>query len=229
MKKPALGLVRGERKKIAYVLIAIVLLSIIYPFSEQGTVAALIFVFLYLGLLGSGIYLVSSNRTLLVTAIILTVIIGTTGVTTILTDFGTPLWVQLLWGMSLIVYQGLIIAILAIFIIESHSVTVEVLYASIAIYFLLAATFGGVYAAMETTMPGSFISSSGAEITWQRMAYFSYVTITTLGYGDIVPVAPAAQSISAMEASIGTLYIAILIGRFVSLFQQGGSRATGSL
>lgn len=87
MKKPALGLVRGERKKIAYVLIAIVLLSIIYPFSEQGTVAALIFVFLYLGLLGSGIYLVSSNRTLLVTAIILTVIIGTTGVTTILTDF----------------------------------------------------------------------------------------------------------------------------------------------
>lgn len=61
------------------------------------------------------------------------------------------------------------------------------------------------------------------------MAYFSYVTITTLGYGDIVPVAPAAQSISAMEASIGTLYIAILIGRFVSLFQQGGSKATGSL
>ena len=45
--------------------------------------------------------------------------------------------------------------------------------------------------------------------------------MTTLGYGDIVPIAPAAQSVSAFEAAIGTLYIAILIGRFVSLFQQG--------
>lgn len=220
MKEAARSLSRGERSKIAYVLIAIVLLSVTYPFSEQGTAAALIFVFLYLGLLGSGIYLVSSHRLLLVTSIILTVVISITGVTTIVTDFGAPLWVQLMWGISLIVYQSLIIAILASFIIESQSVTAEVLYASVAIYFILASTFALVYGGIETTTPGSFISSSGAEMTWQRLTYFSLVTITTLGYGDIVPVAPAAQSISAMEASIGTLYIAILIGRFVSLFQQ---------
>jgi len=57
-------------------------------------------------------------------------------------------------------------------------------------------------------------------MTWQRLTYFSHVTLTTLGYGDIVPVAPAAQSLFALEASVGTLYIAVLIGRFVRLFRQ---------
>ena len=221
MKDTVLSLSRGEQSKISYVLIVIVLLNVTYPFSELGTAAALIHVLLYLGLLGSGIYLVSSHRLLLASSIILTVVICITGVTTIVTDFGAPLWVQLLWGSSLIIYQGLIIAILVSFIIESQSVTAEVLYASVAIYFMLALTCAIVYSGIEITTPGSFISSSGAEMTWQRLTYFSLVTITTLGYGDIVPVAPAAQSLSAMEASIGTLYIAILIGRFVSLFQQG--------
>ena len=221
MKGAILTLSRGEQSKIAFVLIAIVLLNLTFPFSELGTAAALIHVFLYLGLLGSGIYLVSSHRLLLAASIILTIVICLTGVTTIVTDFGAPFWVQLLWGSSLIVYQGLIIATLASFIIESHSVTVEVLYASVAIYFMLASTFALVYAGIEIITPGSFISSSGAEMTWQRLTYFSLVTITTLGYGDIVPNAPAAQSVSAMEASFGTLYIAILIGRFVSLFRQG--------
>jgi hypothetical protein len=221
MKGADLSLSKGERSKIVFVLIAIVLLSVGYPFSEQGTAAAIVFVFLYLGLLGSGIYLVSANRFLLIFSILHTVVISISGLATILMDFGTPPWVRLTWGMSLIAYQSLIIAILVIFIIESKLVTIEVLFAAIAIYFMLAATFAMVYGAMEVVSPGSFISSSGAEMTWQRLAYFSYVTITTLGYGDIVPIAPAAQSVSAMEASIGTLYIAILIGRFVSLFQQG--------
>lgn len=220
MNEAAASITRGERGKIAYVLIATVLLSVTYPFSEQGTVAALAFVFVYLGLLGSGIYLVSSNRLLLVTSIVLAVVISISGVITIVTDFAAPIWVQLLWGLSLIIYQGLIITMLAIFIIESRSVTVDVLSASVTIYFLLAATFALVYGTLETTAPGSFISSSGAEMTWQRLTYFSHVTITTLGYGDIVPVAPAAQSLSAMEASIGTLYVAILIGRFISLFDR---------
>lgn len=221
MKEAALSLSRGERSKIAYVLIAIVLLNLTYPFSELGTAAALIHVFLYLGLLGSGIYLVSGHRLLLVASIMLSVVISITGAITIITDFGAPLWVQLLWGSSLIFYQGLIIAILASFIIESHSVTVDVLYASVAIYFMLASTFALVYGGIEIITPGSFISSSETGMTWQRLNYFSLVTITTLGYGDIVPVAPSAQSVSALEASMGTLYIAILIGRFVSLFQQG--------
>ena len=218
MKDTIHNLAVGNR--ISYLLISIFLLNVAYPFSETGTIAALLFIGLYLALTGSAIYLVSNNRNLLIFAIALAVMIGIAGGITVASNFTAPLWIQLIWNASLFAQVLLVIIILVAFIIGSQIVTREVLSAAIVIYFLLASIFSLMYVVIETLTPGAFISSSGAEITWQRLTYFSLVTISTLGYGDIVPVAPAAQSLSAMEASIGTLYIAILIGRFVSLYRS---------
>lgn len=212
----------AEGNRIAFMLITILLLSTLYPFSETGTVAALLFVGLYLVLTGSAIYLVSSNRRLLVASVLVAVAIAVTGGITIASGFTAPLWIQLAWNASLFVQMVLVITLLVTFIIHSERVTREVLFAAIAIYFLVAGMFSLMYVVIESLAPGAFVSSSGAEITWQRMTYFSLVTISTLGYGDIVPVTGTAQSLSALEASIGTLYIAILIGRFVSLYQSEG-------
>lgn len=205
--------------KIAFMLLSIFLLNVAYPLSELGTVAALLFIGLYLVLTGSAIYLVSSNRLLLIVAVILGITIAVAGGITVASGFTTPLW-ELVWNATLFIQLVLVITLLTLFIIESEVVTREVLFAAIAIYFLLAAGFTVIYGVINNLAPGSFVSSSGAEITWQRLNYFSLVTISTLGYGDIVPITSTAQSLSALEASIGTLYIAILIGRFVSLYQQ---------
>ncbi|MEO0560475.1 MAG: potassium channel family protein [Chloroflexota bacterium] len=218
MKKAIDSIAEGNR--IAFLLASIVLLILTYPFSETGTVAALLFVVLYLGLTGSSIYMVSHDRPLLIASVLIAVVIAVTGSITIASEFTAPLWIQLSWNAAVLAQLVLILALLVLFIIESEQVTLEVLYASIAIYFIMAALFTVFYIVIESFAPGAFNSSSGAEITWQRLTYFSLVTISTLGYGDIVPVAPAAQSLSAMEASLGTLYIAILIGRFVSLYQN---------
>jgi len=212
----------AEGNKIAFILIAILLVNIAYPISELGTVAALFFIGLYLVLTGSAIYLVSSNRRLLIAAVLLGVAIAVTGGITVTSEF-TLMWSQLAWNVCLFVQILLVITLLVIFIIESERVTREVLFAAIAIYFLLAALFTVIYTVIESLAPGAFVCSSGAEITWQRLNYFSLVTISTLGYGDITPVTSTAQSLSALEASIGTLYIAILIGRFVSLYQHDKS------
>ncbi|MBW4439543.1 MAG: potassium channel family protein [Pleurocapsa minor GSE-CHR-MK-17-07R] len=209
--------------KIAFILISILLINIAYPISELGTVAALLFIGFYLVLTGSAIYLVSSNRRLLMIATLLTVMIAVTGGITVASGFNEPLW-ELAWNASLLMQLVLVITLLVLFIIESETVTREVLFAAIAIYFLLAALFTVMYGVIESLAPGSFVASSGAEITWQRLNYFSLVTVSTLGYGDIVPTTSVTQSLSALEASIGTLYIAILIGRFVSLYQHDASR-----
>jgi len=207
--------------KIAFILFSILLINIAYPISELGTVAALLFIGFYLVLTGSAIYLVSSNRRLLTIVIVLTVMIALTGGITVTSGF-TLIWAQLSWNASLFMQLVLVITLLVLFIIESETVTREVLFAAIAIYFLIAALFTVLYGVIESLAPGSFAASSGAEITWQRLNYFSMVTISTLGYGDIVPTTSVAQSLSVLEASIGTLYIAILIGRFVSLYQHDG-------
>ena len=65
--------------------------------------------------------------------------------------------------------------------------------------------------------PGSYVASSGAAINWQQLVYYSYVTLTTVGYGDITPVGSYAQSVASFEAVLGVLYTVILLSRLVGM------------
>jgi hypothetical protein len=81
-------------------------------------------------------------------------------------------------------------------------------------YFLLVVVWAMLFRAMELWSPGAFaLAADGDPFT--ELLYFSLVTITTLGYGDISPVAPFARISAGFEAAMGTLYIAILIARIV--------------
>ncbi|MFC6487470.1 potassium channel family protein [Nitratireductor sp. GCM10026969] len=75
-----------------------------------------------------------------------------------------------------------------------------------------------MFALIEWLAPGSFAASSGDEITWQKMVYYSYITLTTLGYGDITPVGTYAQAFASFEAVLGVLYTVILLSRLVGLY-----------
>jgi hypothetical protein len=67
-------------------------------------------------------------------------------------------------------------------------------------------------------MPGSFIvSNEDVSRTGGNFLYYSFVTLTTLGYGDITPASSPARSLSTLEAVTGQLYIAILVARLVGL------------
>jgi len=212
------GLAEGH--KIAFLLISIVLLSIFYPLAEMGAVAALIYLGLYVIVVCSAIYFVSGSRVLLITNIVLTVAITLFAVLNILSD-PIPLWLALVWNISGLLQQLLIVGLLVMFIIQSESVTRKVLYAAVTIYFFMATFFATLYTLIEVISPaGAFVASSGADITPTNLTYFSLVTLSTVGYGDIIPIAPIAQSLAVLEASLGTLYIAILIGRFVGLYQH---------
>jgi hypothetical protein len=92
----------------------------------------------------------------------------------------------------------------------------------IAAYLLLGVVWAEAYALVETLHPGSFsgtVSVAGGLRGW---AYFSFVTLCTVGYGDIAPVHPAARSLAMLEAVTGPLYIAILLARLVSLAVSPG-------
>ena len=84
-------------------------------------------------------------------------------------------------------------------------------------YFLIAVAWSYLYAAIAVSDPEAFALGGGANVGVQ-LRYFSLVTMTTLGYGDIVPLSPAARIVSALQAVCGTLYVAIMIGRVVSSF-----------
>ena len=81
-------------------------------------------------------------------------------------------------------------------------------------FFLLSVLFGHVFRALELIQPGSFALTDDGSAT-AELFYLSIVTITTLGYGDVLPISPTARMLAGVEAAFGTLYIAILIGRIV--------------
>lgn len=94
-------------------------------------------------------------------------------------------------------------------------------------YFLMAVLWSELYRAIELWQPGSF-SLSGDSGIGSEMLYLSLVTITTLGYGDILPLSPFARILAGIEAAFGTLYIAILIGRIVGALRRPSHGSSGS-
>lgn len=126
---------------------------------------------------------------------------------------GTALAVYL---TSMVYHLGMIV-VLARYTFGALTVMTDVLLSATSLYLVIGSGFAAVLALIEWCAPGSFVASSGAAIDWQQMVYFSYVTLTTLGYGDITPVGFYAQSFVTFEAIGGTLYTVILLSRLVGL------------
>lgn len=85
-------------------------------------------------------------------------------------------------------------------------------------FILIAVSWSMLYLRIEGHSPGSFNSAS-ERMTSDEFMYFSLVTMTTLGYGEITPVAPIPRLLAGLQAATGTIYIAVFIGRVVGRFK----------
>jgi hypothetical protein len=121
---------------------------------------------------------------------------------------------------------GILFAIFVIghllrFVLNAPSVNIEVLCASISAYLLLGLVWTFGYWLVAESIPGAF-AFNAAPATDSSMKgfnglYFSFITLSTVGYGDITPVSKVARMLAAMEAITGLLYVAVLIARLVAI------------
>jgi voltage-gated potassium channel len=111
------------------------------------------------------------------------------------------------------------------FIFESRQVTVDIIFAAIVAYLLIAFVFSEGYLLLHNVSPHSFNIAAGTsppelEFAHGTMIYYSFITITTVGLGDILPQTPVARTMTILEAMIGQFFVAILVawlvGRFIS-------------
>ncbi len=91
----------------------------------------------------------------------------------------------------------------------------EKLLAAINFYLLTGITFSYLYLMVNLVSPGAFDLANQSISSWPDYLYFSFVTLTTLGYGDILPLSSLAQSLVTLEAIIGVLSPTVMIARFV--------------
>ena len=105
-------------------------------------------------------------------------------------------------------------------IATDQSIDTNRIVGAIAVYLMLGVLWAVLYTLVELTLPGAFKGfEAGSETAWASdWLYFSFVTMTTLGYGDISPVAASARFLAYSQAIVGQLYIAILVAGLVGAY-----------
>jgi hypothetical protein len=113
------------------------------------------------------------------------------------------------------------------YILRAPTVTFTVLCAAVSTYLMLGMFWTMAYLVLTSVHPDAFTYSakpgSGTLMTAFDAFYFSFVTLSTVGYGDIVPASRAARMLAVLEATTGTLFVATLIARLVAI--QASSRS----
>ena len=91
---------------------------------------------------------------------------------------------------------------------------------SVCIFLLLALLWAILYQFVEVLTPESFsnVTSAEGQVEFHKLIYFSFVTLTTLGYGDTTPTTPLSEALAVLEAVVGVFYIAILVAALVGDF-----------
>lgn len=131
----------------------------------------------------------------------------------------------LLTWLSSAVTQLLLIAVMVqvfIDVLRSRRVTVDLIFGSVAVYLLFGVVMAIAYQFGNSLSPGSIIESVPAESTlggpqFKEFLYFSFVTLTSVGYGDLTPINQFARSLAMFEGVVGQLYLAILVARLVGI------------
>ncbi len=130
---------------------------------------------------------------------------------------------------ALIPFQGALINTLWGYIHLSGDSDATDLFSAVSVYLLIGAMFVPAYGLLEEVAPGSFADAAApdAPLTWQQFQYYSYVTLNTVGFGDLRPVSAWARALSNLEALAGVLYVAVTITLLVGGVQRGGRERTG--
>jgi predicted lysophospholipase L1 biosynthesis ABC-type transport system permease subunit len=113
---------------------------------------------------------------------------------------------------------------------KEERVTLDTILGGVAVFLLIGVTFGYVFSMVETVFPGSLVhndallrplpNASGQVERRPEAIYFSFITLTTVGFGDIVPARSLSRVLSILEALMGqiflTTFLAFLVGNYLS-------------
>ncbi len=139
-------------------------------------------------------------------------------------------WLIIISHGSLMALIGFFAVAILSYVLGSGKVTWDKIYGAICAYLLLGYAWTFAYSLAVEIQPDSFTSQTSPlphDIVGRvmQLRYFSFVTLTTVGYGDIVPHSPAARTLALLEAILGQFYLVALVGRLVGLHIVHGNGA----
>jgi voltage-gated potassium channel Kch len=208
--------------RYSLLLAALVLLIVAVPFFEGGSSARPLLNAFFTAVLLAGVHAVGDRRRQLRLAV---------GMVSAALVLGW--WTVVYYNADTVAVAHLVRAFFYFYmvvvvmrsVLASARITVDTLIGAVCVYLLLALGWAAFYSILETWNPGSIyvgapVNADGL-IGWSEVVYFSFVTLTTLGYGDVMPVSSHARSLAVLEAVVGVLYLATLVAWLVGAYLAG--------
>lgn len=204
-----------QNNRFLILLLSLVIFFALYPIVENSLLATLILNLSFMLIIFSGVLAISNTRQPLLTSLSLALLVVVFRWTHYFYQF--DLWVILEHCTNTLFWAYIAVRILK-FILSQSIITAEMIYAALAVYFIFGLAWASIYQVIEISNPHSFSISNGeasAQNFIFQMWYFSMVTLTTLGYGDIAPVTMIARVFVVLEAIMGQFYLAVLIANLI--------------
>jgi hypothetical protein len=221
-----------EFGRFGILLAALVLFLVAIPFTGSEGAGRWILRIGSSFVLVASVYAASNNRWHLGIAIALAV--PALGSQTEVDWFGdrSAMLMRMSLGAALLFY---IATLVLLALVKQHRISIDTILGGINVYLLFAIGFAYLHGLVEFSQAGSY-QQQGESLTvvfgrdhggegLNTFFYFSVITLTTLGYGDISPLSPIARTLCSVEAVVGQLYVAIFIARLVALQASGGGRS----
>ena len=214
------------KRRFIHLFISLLALLVIYPFVENLPYLRTLFSAILTAVFISAIYAISQKRHHALIAIFL-------ALPAIASTWGSYLYdskaLFLVGRVSMVMFYILVIINILTFIFKQDEIRRDLIVGAAVVYLLMALMWSSLYMMLETLSPGSFALPDGQlQNSRYLFIYYSFVTITTLGYGDVTPLTSMASGVSTLEAIIGQLYLIItvawLVGVHVSQSIQRRSR-----
>jgi len=202
------------KSRFVYIVFAIILVVLINPFIRHaGTIGWLTSTLFIAMIPMASYYALSGDRKRAIIIILLSapfVILDAINL-----FYAQRYFFVIMYSFGTLLYLYIIILLLKN-LLSQRKITTDMIYCAISIYLLIGIMWAGVFAILESVSPGSFSVASGS----LDFFYFSLVTLTTVGYGDVAPLTVLSKRLAVFEAAMGSIYMAIIValivGRYLS-------------
>ena len=200
-------------------VLLVVIIFFVHPFKGLGYDATLIGGVVFTFILVSGIISIGSRAPITASCFAAVAVVSASVHWARIIVFGPP------WlgkdAIASFVACGMLATIVLWQVFREGPITSLRIQGALAAYLLVGLMFSTLYTWIDLNVPNAFSGpapiSELSDNPLGRFVYFSFVTLTTVGYGDISPLAPEARSMAMLEALIGQIFPAILLARLVSL------------
>jgi len=208
----------GEQKRYTTLLWSLLILFLVYPVMQNLNLSRFWSLFLIAELLFA-VYAISEGKRSLVIALALVTPAALGELTFFLMETEGSHWFSVISVTVFLAYVVFVVYKTSVF--GAGRMTADRVSGAISVYFLLGLLWSMIYGIISAVDPGAFTGVEGFSLdepgAQQGFIYFSFVTLTTVGYGDIAPVSSFARTLAWIEAVFGQLYLAVTIARLVSL------------